>query len=108
MHGGLFVDCCTACGWNSAGTYSPTIVGMPRSPVHRLTVRWKGGTLKAKALKVLREHSKSAMRMGMTELMDALDDGISFDLGLVSESTRIQLSPSLEQAGFIVTTELTC
>jgi hypothetical protein len=79
---------------------------MPRSPVNRLNVTWNGGTVTAMALQMLREHSKPAKSMSMSELSKALGNGTSFELGLVTESNRVQMSSQFEQAGFIVKTDV--
>ena len=105
MHGGLFSDRCAACGWERSGTYSPTIEGFPPSPVNRVSVRWPGGKLAPDALKVLREVSPLAKKMGLVDLSASLAEGRPFELGVVVEYERAKLSRELQQAGFLVTTE---
>lgn len=105
MHGGLFSDRCAICGWESSGTYSPTIEGLSPSPVNRVRVRWLEGDVAPRALKVLREASPLAKGIGLADLSALMAEGRPFDLGVVAEHARAQLSRQLEQAGFIVTTE---
>ncbi len=106
MHGGLFSDRCAACGWESSGTYSPTIEGLPRSPVNRVSVRWPKGDVAPHALKVLREVSPLAKKMSIASLSASMAEGRPFELGVVAEYARAQLSRELKQAGFLVTSEM--
>lgn len=105
MHGGLFSDRCAVCGWEQSGTYSPTIEGLPPSPVNRVSVRWLEGEVAPYALKVLREVSPLAKNMGLADLLASMANGRPFELGLVVEYGRARLSRELQQAGFLVTTD---
>lgn len=105
MRGGLFSDRCAACGWESSGTYSPTVEGMPRSPANRISVRWKVGDIASHALKVLRDASPTAKGMSLAHLLEMMASGRPFDLGVVAEHARMLTSWQLEHAGFIVTNE---
>lgn len=105
MHGGLFSDRCAACGWENSGTYSPTIEDLPPSPVNRVSVRWLQGDVAPYALKTLREASPLANGMGLADLSALIGGGRPFDLGVVADHARTQLSRQLEHAGFIVTSE---
>lgn len=102
MHGGLFSDRCATCGWESNGTYSPTIKGLPPSPVNRLSVRWSEGDVTPSALTALREASPMAKSIGLGDLSALLAGGRPFDVGVVAEHARTLLSRQLERAGFIV------
>ena len=105
MHGGLFSDRCAACGWVSSGTYSPTIEGLPPSPVNRVSVRWFEGDIAPCALKALRDASPLAKGIGLGDLSASMAGGRPFDLGVVAEHGRALLSRQLEHVGFIVTSE---
>lgn len=105
MHGGLFSDRCAACGWENSGTYSPTIEGLPPSPINRVGVRWLEGHVTPCALKALREASPLAKSMGLAELSLFMAGGRPFDLGVVAEHARTHLSHKLENAGFLVEIE---
>lgn len=106
MHGGLFSDWCVACGWARSGTYSPTIEGLPPSPVNRVSVRWPKGDVAPHALKVLREVSPLAKQVGVARLSASMAGGRPLELGVVAEYARAQLLRELEQAGFLVTSEM--
>ena len=106
MNGGLFSDRCAVCGWESSGTYSPTIEGLPRSPVYRVSVRWPKGYVVPHALKVLREASPLARKMSIASLSASMAEGRPFELGVVAEYGRAQLSCELKQAGFVITSEM--
>jgi hypothetical protein len=105
MRGGLFWNRCAACGWEEAGTYSPTIEGMPRSSVNRISVRWGGGKIAPHALKVLRDTSPAAKGMSLVPLLEMMACGRPFDFGVVAQHVRTLTSRQLESAGFIVTND---
>jgi len=105
MRGGLFSDRCAACEWEGGGTYSPTIEGMPRSSVGRISVRWGDGDIAPHALKVLRDTSPTARGMSLAQLLEMMASGRPFDLGVIAEHARMLTSRQLEHAGFIVTNE---
>lgn len=102
LHGGLFSDECSACGWNSSGTYSPTITDQARARSARLFVRWPGLRVAPNALQVLRVESPKAKQMSLGDLSAALEAGQAFDLGVVAEYERAQIQNRLRGAGFNV------
>jgi len=105
MHGGLFSICCVLCGWEESGTYSPTIEGLPSSPVNRVSVQWLHGHVTPFSLKALRAASSRASEMSLVDLSASIAGGRPFELGVVAEHARAELSRELEQAGFLVVSE---
>lgn len=105
IDGGLFLDRCEACGWESSGSCSPTIEGLPPSPVNRVSVRWLEGDVPPHALKLLRKVSPLAKKQSIADLMASMAEGRPFELGVVAEYARAQLSRELEQAGFVATSD---
>ena len=91
-----------SCGWESAGTYSPTIVGMSPSPVHRLTVSWPASKVSASALDALRRVSPCARSLSVAALSAMLFEGQPFELGDVAEHARIRVSTRLQNEGFVI------
>lgn len=105
MHGGLFVHQCLGCGWESGGTYSPTIEGLPRSPATRVSVRWGSREMVPSAMKVLRKLSPAAENMPLDELAKWMVSGRPFELGLVIEHKLATTLQALADAGYSVTQE---
>jgi ribosomal protein L37AE/L43A len=105
MHDGLLSICCVSCGWEESGTYSPSIEGLPSSPVNRVSVQWLDGHVTPFALKALRAASSRASEMSLVDLSASIASGRPFELGVVAEHARAELSRDLEQAGFLVISE---
>jgi len=78
---------------------------MPSSSSYRLIIQWVDGKASPHGLKVLRELSPIAKRMGLRDLSEALSGDRPFDLGIIVEHRRELMSRQLEVAGFMVTHE---
>ncbi len=104
MHGGMFWNRCSSCGWEQTGTYSggrlPT--GLPAAKPHRIVVQWGGQAPSANALSTLRSVSILAKSMSLSELAFSLNSGREFDLGLIADHKRPALCRRLEAAGYLV------
>jgi len=105
LHGGLFLDRCTACGWEASGTCNPAIDDMPAAPARRIRVRWPTGAVTPHALSVLRALSPTAKGMGLVELSQVLAGGQAFDLGAIPAHAHADIQRQLAQAGFVVEQE---
>lgn len=101
VHGGLFFDRCSACGWEASGTCNPSFEESPAPPVRHVRVRWPTGGVPAHALSVLRALSPAAKAMRLVELTHVLASGQIFDLGAIPEHARAAMQRQLEQAGFV-------
>lgn len=106
IHGGLFVDRCLGCGWESSGTCSPTVEGMSRSVTARVSVRWESPAIGPNAIEVLRELSPAAKSMRLAELSRTMISGRPFELGMVPAHRLAATLRTLADAGYLVIQEV--